>query len=113
MGKKMGISSATEAESVEYASLFNDHGEDVDLESNMDNVQVKKNKGGGIAGNLARSRLRRRKILGWLSFDADRHDIASQGLRPDEALEATEATRAVRTAVIAEMGQKHWLCAIG
>ena len=52
-----------------------------------------------IAGNLARSRLRRRKILGWVGFDPDRHDIASPGRRPDEDLEANEAGRAVRAAV--------------
>ena len=52
-----------------------------------------------VAGNLARSRLRRRKIVGWLSFDPDRHDVASKERRPDEDLEANEATRAVRAAV--------------
>ena len=52
-----------------------------------------------IAGNMARSRLRRRKILGWVGFDPARHDIASVERRPDEVLEAKEAGRAVRAAV--------------
>ena len=52
-----------------------------------------------IAGNMARSRLRRRKIIGWLSFDPARHDAASSNPGPDGDLEASEATRAVRAAV--------------
>ena len=42
-----------------------------------------------IAGNLARSRLRRRKIIGWLSFDPTRHDAASNNPGPDRDLEAS------------------------
>ena len=52
-----------------------------------------------IAGNLARSRLRRRKVIGWLSFDPDRHDVADQGPAPDEGLDATARVRVVRTAL--------------
>ena len=54
-----------------------------------------------IAGNLARSRLRRRKIIGWLSFDPARHDVATTGPAPDRDLEWSEATVAVRAAVAA------------
>lgn len=52
-----------------------------------------------IAGNLARSRLRRRKVVGWLSFDPDRHDVAHQGPAPDEGLDAAARVRIVRTAL--------------
>ncbi len=50
-GRKMGISSAVEAADVKFDGLFNDDHE-VDMESNMDNVQIKKKTGSGIAGNL-------------------------------------------------------------
>ena len=47
----MGISSAVEAGDVKLDGLFNtDLAEG--LESNMDDVQVKKRTGSGIAGNL-------------------------------------------------------------
>ncbi len=52
-GRKMGISSAVEAGDVSFDGLFA-HGQDENLESNMDDVQVKKKTGGGIAANLAR-----------------------------------------------------------
>ena len=50
-GRKIGISSAVEADEVKFDNLFN---EDVTkgLESNMDDVQVKKKSGSGIADNL-------------------------------------------------------------
>lgn len=50
-GRKMGISSAVEAGDVKLDGLFStDLAEG--LESNMDDVQVKKRTGAGIAGNL-------------------------------------------------------------
>ena len=52
-----------------------------------------------IAGNLARSRLRRRKILRWVSFDAVRHDPPDWRLAPDEDLQARQRAAAVRAAV--------------
>lgn len=52
MGKKMGISSAVEADEVNLDSLFN---EDIEtMESNMDSVEVKQKTGSGIAANLER-----------------------------------------------------------
>ncbi len=36
-----------------------------------------------IAGNLARSWARRRKIVGWVRFDLDVHDRAGRGPAPD------------------------------
>lgn len=52
LGKKMGISAAVEGEEVKFDGLFKDTGKT--LESNMDNIQVKKKAGGGIAANLER-----------------------------------------------------------
>ncbi len=52
LGKKMGISAAVEGEDIKFDGLFKDTGKD--LESNMDNIQVKKKVGGGIAANLER-----------------------------------------------------------
>lgn len=52
LGKKMGISAAVEGEEVKFDGLFKDTGKE--LESNMDNIQVKKKAGGGIAANLER-----------------------------------------------------------
>lgn len=52
-----------------------------------------------IAGNGARSTLRRRRVLGWVSFDARRHDVPS---RADDALQALareENAAQVRAAV--------------
>ncbi len=51
-GRKMGISSAVDAEQVDFKAMFDK--DDTKLESNMDEVEVKKKTGGGIAGNLAR-----------------------------------------------------------
>ena len=53
IGKKMGVSAAVESDApVDFSGLFKDA--DKKLESNMDNVEVKKTEGGGIAANLAR-----------------------------------------------------------
>ncbi|MCB1185272.1 sigma-70 family RNA polymerase sigma factor [bacterium] len=52
-----------------------------------------------IAGNLARSRLRRRKIIGWVRFDTTTHDTPAPDAGPLAALERDEATRTVRAAV--------------
>ena len=52
-----------------------------------------------IAGNLARSRLRRRKIVGWLSFDPATHDVADDEPGPDENLDADRRARHVRAAL--------------
>ncbi|MGE3171241.1 MAG: hypothetical protein AB7O97_01365 [Planctomycetota bacterium] len=52
LGKKMGISSAVEGDEVNFDGLFKDTGKE--LESNMENIQVKKKAGGGIAANLER-----------------------------------------------------------
>ena len=52
-----------------------------------------------IAGNLARSYLRRKRIVRWLPFNPQKHDVAAQGESPDAALEREEAGRAVRKAL--------------
>lgn len=52
-----------------------------------------------IAGNLARSALRRRRILRWIRFEPERHDRMSTTADPDAALEREELRTAVRTAV--------------
>ena len=52
-----------------------------------------------IAGNLARSRLRRRKIVRWVHFDGAVHDPPSSASGPLAALEEDETARAVRAAV--------------
>ena len=54
-----------------------------------------------IAGNLARSRLRRRKILRWVHFDPGVHDLADRGPAPDAVLEEREQQVAVRAALAA------------
>ncbi|MFK7739208.1 MAG: hypothetical protein AB8H80_02705 [Planctomycetota bacterium] len=53
LGRKMGVSSAVEGDAqVDFSGMFEDG--DSKLESNMENIQVKKKTGGGIAANLAR-----------------------------------------------------------
>lgn len=52
-----------------------------------------------IAGNLARSRLRRRKILGWVSFNPDVHDRAGGGDDPASALVKKNEARMVHSAL--------------
>ena len=52
-----------------------------------------------IAGNLARSALRRRRVLSWVRFDMVRHDRASGSESVQEALERRERSRQVRAAL--------------
>ncbi|MHC5064631.1 MAG: hypothetical protein ACYTG5_11735 [Planctomycetota bacterium] len=52
-GKKLGVSSAVDVGEANLDGLFK-HVDEVELESNMDDVKVKSKQGGGIAGNLAR-----------------------------------------------------------
>jgi RNA polymerase sigma-70 factor, ECF subfamily len=52
-----------------------------------------------IAGNQARSRLRRRKILRWVRFDPDSHERSTPEDRPDRPLEREEERLAVRRAL--------------
>ncbi len=54
-----------------------------------------------IAGNLARSHLRRRRVLRWLRFDADRHDRPDPSPWPDERLAAQQLQEEVRIALAA------------
>jgi hypothetical protein len=53
MGRKMGISGAVEADSVNLDGLFADLDEQK-FESNLDSLEVKQRQSGGIAANLAR-----------------------------------------------------------
>jgi RNA polymerase sigma-70 factor (ECF subfamily) len=52
-----------------------------------------------IAGNLARSWLRRRKLLRWIRFDVSRHDRATPAPAPDRGLEVDQLQTAVREAL--------------
>ena len=53
LGKKLGVSSAVGGDApLDFGGLFRDA--DKGLESNMENIQVKQQAGGGIAANLAR-----------------------------------------------------------
>ncbi len=52
-----------------------------------------------IAGNQARSLLRRRKILRWVSFDLARHDRSTADDDPHRGLERRETVARVRAAV--------------
>lgn len=52
-GKKLGVSSAVDVGEANLEGLFK-HVDEVQLESNMDDVKVKSKQGSGIAGNLAR-----------------------------------------------------------
>ncbi len=52
-----------------------------------------------IAGNLARSRLRRRKILSWVSFNPDFHDRPDSQRNPAQDLEQNEQRRLVHQAL--------------
>lgn len=53
IGKKMGVSAAVDSDApVDFSGLFKEA--DKKLESNMENIEVKKTEGGGIAANLAR-----------------------------------------------------------
>ncbi|MCB9871740.1 MAG: hypothetical protein H6836_05040 [Planctomycetes bacterium] len=50
-GKKIGISAAVDSKQVDFGALFKQE-QDVKLESNMGDVQVKQKKGGGIGDTL-------------------------------------------------------------
>jgi RNA polymerase sigma-70 factor (ECF subfamily) len=52
-----------------------------------------------VAGNKARSRLRRRGILRWVRFDPVVHDQGAKEPGPDEDLERSEREQAIRTAL--------------
>ncbi len=52
-----------------------------------------------IAGNLARSSLRRRRLLRWIRFDANAHDRPDPGPRPDAVLATKQRQAAVRAAL--------------
>ncbi len=52
-----------------------------------------------IAGNQARSRLRRRKILRWLPFDHDRDDLPAHDASPLEELERAEIRAEMRRCI--------------
>lgn len=52
-GRKMGISSAVEADAIHFDALFKDM-DSAPIESNLDSMDVKETSGSGIAGNLAR-----------------------------------------------------------
>lgn len=53
-----------------------------------------------IAGNIARSHLRRRRILGWVRFDQSLHDRPSGAAGPDRELDRDRTRREVRRAVM-------------
>jgi len=52
-----------------------------------------------VAGNLARSRLRRQKVLRWIRFDARRHDQPSPQANAHEHLERAQRQDQVRRAL--------------
>jgi RNA polymerase sigma-70 factor (ECF subfamily) len=52
-----------------------------------------------IAGNLARSRQRRRRLLKWLPLDLERHDMAASTPAADREIEAEQTAQVVRAAV--------------
>ncbi len=52
-----------------------------------------------IAGNQARSRLRRRKILGWVSFNPDLHDRPNFSTGPDRDLATSRNAAQVQQAL--------------
>jgi len=52
-----------------------------------------------IAGNLARSWARRRKIVGWIRYDPDLHEQPSVNPGPDDQLHADETSRRVQAAL--------------
>lgn len=51
-GRKLGVSSAVEADAVDYGALFKDHGTEAKVESNLDAMEASKSKGAGIGGAL-------------------------------------------------------------
>ncbi len=52
-----------------------------------------------IAGNQARSRLRRRKVLRWVRFDTAEHETPASGAGPLAELEQKQETQTLREAV--------------
>jgi len=52
-----------------------------------------------IAGNLARSRLRRRRILRWVRLDLAQHDLPAPDLDSERALEREETQAIMRRAI--------------
>ncbi len=52
-----------------------------------------------IAGNLARSRARRRRLLQWLPLDLERHDVAAATPGADRGVESEQTSRMVREAI--------------
>lgn len=52
-----------------------------------------------IAGNLARSRLRRRKVLRWIRFEPERHETGDAAKGPAVELEEKQQEMAVREAL--------------
>ena len=52
-----------------------------------------------IAGNQARSRLRRRKILSWVSFNPDVHDRSQATGGPDEDLQRVQDEARIKQAL--------------
>jgi len=54
-----------------------------------------------IAGNRARSQLRRRRILGWVTFNPDIHDRAGSVATPAEEMETTEGASRLQGALAA------------
>lgn len=52
-----------------------------------------------IAGNLARSRLRRRKIIRWMRFDQSEHELPSPDAGPDISRDREETRRLVRNSL--------------
>jgi len=52
-----------------------------------------------IAGNLARSRLRRRKVLRWTRFEPDRHQPRATGPGPDGELERGQREMEIQKAL--------------
>jgi RNA polymerase sigma factor (sigma-70 family) len=52
-----------------------------------------------IAGNLARSHLRRRRVLQWLRFDPRQHDREARAPGPERQVERAEACRTLREAL--------------
>lgn len=58
-----------------------------------------------IAGNLARSELRRRKVVGWIRFDGVRHERATKEPGPDEVLNA-KRTEAVLSEAIERLPRR-------
>ena len=59
-----------------------------------------------IAGNKARSRLRRRGILRWISFDPVIHDKGGGEPGPDGMMERDEREEAIRTALAGLPGRQ-------